>query len=81
MWVRVEKDYKCNEATVTFMLLPHTRLHMRYTDTIWQAVCNKIRCHSDVDIRLSHVDVRLSDVDIKAKTSTWNSDDEKSTWK
>jgi len=64
------------------------------TWNVWQAVCNKIRRHSDVDVRLPHVDVRLSDVDVKAhvdirlpnvdvkaKTSTGNSDDETSTWK
>ena len=33
---------------------------------LWQAVCNKIRRHSDVDVRLPHVDIRLSDVDVKA---------------
>ena len=55
--------------------------------SVWQAVCNKIRRHSDVDVRLSdvdvkaHVDVRLSNVDVKPKTSTWNSDDETSAWK
>ena len=51
---------------------------------LWQAVCNKIRRHPDIDVRLPHVDVRLSDVavkahinvslsdvDVKAKTSTW----------
>ena len=34
---------------------------MKWGGTVWQAVCNKIR--------------RQSDVDVKAKTSTWNSDD------
>ena len=38
---------------------------VKWGGTVWQAVCNKIRRQSDVD-------VRLSDVDVKAKTSTWN---------
>jgi len=38
---------------------------------VWQAVCNKIRRHSDVDVRPSDVDVsERSDVDVKAQTTT-----------
>ena len=41
---------------------------------LWQAVCNKIRRHSDVDVRLPHVDVRLSDVDVKAHVDVKSQD-------
>ena len=39
-----------------------------------RAVCNKIRRHSDVDVRLPHVDVRLSDVDVKAHVDVKSQD-------
>ena len=52
----------------TDMPHPHAQLPIPLAP---MASCNKIRHHSDVDVRLPHVDVRLSDVDVKAETSTW----------
>jgi len=46
--------WECGSAYVWLYIRP----------AVWQAVCNKIRRHSDVD-------VRPSDVDVKAQTSTW----------
>ena len=38
---------------------------LNFMVALWQAVCNKIRCHSDVDVRLPHIDVRLSDINVE----------------